>query len=127
MNLEDLTGKTLGGYEILRDSPSEYLQMGATIAWCHHERFDGGGYPRGLSGEDIHIFGRIVAIVDVFDALTSVRPYKGAWPLEQALDLLHEESGATFDSACVDAFMHNLAEVRRIMGELPDLQNGTRP
>ena len=115
------------GYEILRDSPSKYLQTGAVIALCHHEKFNGNGYPNGLAGDRIPIEARIVTVADVFDALTSVRPYKGAWPLEQALDLLHEESGTTFDSACVDAFMHNLPEVRRIMGELPDLQNGTGP
>ncbi len=99
------------GYEILRDSPSKYLQFGATIAWCHHERFDGGGYPRGLKGEAIPIEARIVAIADVLDALLSERPYKQAWPLEQALDLIHSESGRHFDPACVEALMINLDRI----------------
>jgi two-component system response regulator RpfG len=96
------------GYDILRDSPSEFLQYGATIAWCHHERFDGKGYPEGLRGEDIPLEARIVAIADVFDALLSERPYKPPWPLERALEEISNESGRHFDPACVEALLINL-------------------
>jgi two-component system response regulator RpfG len=99
------------GYEILRDSPSMYLQFGATIAWCHHEKFDGEGYPRGLKGGDIPMEARIVAIADVFDALLSERPYKGAWPVERALDLIRSESGKHFDPDCVEALLLNLDRI----------------
>lgn len=93
------------GYEILRDSKSRMLDLAALIAWTHHERFDGGGYPRGLSGEDIPLAGRIVAVADVFDALTTERPYKKAWELEQAIRWLRESAGGHFDPACVEAFL----------------------
>ena len=99
------------GYDILRDSPSKYLQFGATIAWCHHEKYNGEGYPRGLKGEAIPIEARIVAIADVFDALLSERPYKQAWSLEQALDLVLAESGRHFDPECVEALMDNLDRI----------------
>ncbi|MGM0520174.1 MAG: HD domain-containing phosphohydrolase [Campylobacterota bacterium] len=102
------------GYEILKDSQSEYLKAGATIAMQHHEKFDGSGYPNGKKGEEIHIFGRIVAIVDVFDALTSNRPYKKAWSFQEALDLLNNEKGKHFDPLLVDLFMKNINEVKDI-------------
>jgi two-component system response regulator RpfG len=85
------------GYEILQDSPSKYLQLGAEIALAHHERFDGSGYPYGLSGKHIPLAARIVAIADVFDALTSVRPYKEAWTVDKAYEYLVKESGKHFD------------------------------
>lgn len=93
------------GYEILRDSPAPLLQAAAEIAWSHHEKFDGTGYPRGLRGEAIPLFGRIVAVADVFDALTSERPYKKAWPLERARAFLEEQAGGHFDPAVVSAFL----------------------
>lgn len=99
------------GYEILRDSPSMYLQFGATIAWCHHEKYAGDGYPRGLKGDEIPIEARIVAIADVFDALLSERPYKQPWPVEQALDLIRKESGRHFDPECVEAMLLNLDRI----------------
>ena len=99
------------GYEILRDSPSKYLQFGATIAWCHHEKFNGRGYPRGLRGEAIPIEARIVAIADVFDALMSERPYKRAWTLDQTLELIRGESGQHFDPDCVEALLLNLDRI----------------
>tara|TARA_B100001063_G_C16710764_1_gene527868 strand:+ start:83 stop:1111 length:1029 start_codon:yes stop_codon:yes gene_type:complete len=102
------------GYEILKDSKSEYLQAGATIAINHHEKYDGSGYPKGLKGEDIHIYGRIVAVVDVFDALTSHRPYKKAWTFEDALNLLIEEKGKHFDPKVVELFVENIDEVKNI-------------
>jgi len=74
------------GYEILKDSPSPFVQMGAIIALHHHEKFDGTGYPRGLQGEEISIEARIAMVADVFDALITKRPYKEAWSLDSAFD-----------------------------------------
>jgi two-component system response regulator RpfG len=108
------------GHEILADSPSRYLQMGSVIALGHHEKFDGSGYPRGLSGEDIPLPARIVAVADVFDALMSSRPYKRAWTLQEALDYLKAESGRHFDPACVRAFVRRLDSVAAIMRDLGD-------
>ncbi len=102
------------GYEILKDSKSEYLQSGAQIALTHHEKYNGRGYPKGLVGDEIPIFGRIVAVVDVFDALTSNRPYKKAWSFEDALNLLKEESGQHFDPKIVDIFINNVDEIKEI-------------
>jgi len=93
------------GYELLKESPSKVMQAGAEISLTHHEKFDGTGYPKGLKGEEIPIFGRIVAVADVFDALTSERPYKRAWSLEDSRKFLEEGSGTHFDPACVDAFL----------------------
>jgi putative two-component system response regulator len=92
------------GYSILRDSDSLLIRTAATLAWTHHEKFDGSGYPNNLEGDEIPIFGRIVAVADVFDALTSVRPYKKAWLLEDAKQFLIDQSGTHFDPQCVEAF-----------------------
>lgn len=102
------------GYDILKDSKSKFLQAGAAIALSHHERFDGSGYPYNIKGEEIHIFGRIVSIADVFDALTSTRPYKKAWSFEDALQFLKEESGKHFDPKIVDLFLENIDEIKQI-------------
>jgi len=83
---------------------SAYLQLGAEIALTHHEWFDGNGYPSGIAGEDIPLAGRICAIADVFDALTSRRPYKGPWTTEQAVAQIRQQSGSQFDPVIVDAF-----------------------
>jgi putative two-component system response regulator len=93
------------GSRILADSPCELIQIGATIAAAHHERWDGSGYPRGLRGAEIPIEARVVAVADVFDALTTRRPYKEAMPLEAARQYLEEKKGREFDPACVDAFL----------------------
>ena len=108
------------GHEILAGSPSRYLKLGAIIALGHHEKYDGSGYPYGQAGEDIPLAARIVAIADVFDALTSVRPYKSAWTFDQALDFVKAESGKHFDPACVHAFEKRLDAVTAIMRELTD-------
>ena len=79
--------------------------MGATIAYAHHERFDGSGYPQGLAGEAIPIEARITAVADVFDALCSPRTYKKPWTIEQAFDYVQDERGRQFDPDCVDAFL----------------------
>jgi response regulator RpfG family c-di-GMP phosphodiesterase len=108
------------GYEILKDSSSAILQVGAAIALAHHEKFDGSGYPSGLQGEDIPIFSRIVAVADVFDALTSERPYKKAWTLERACELIKAESGTHFDPKCVDSFFDQWDEVLAIRERFKD-------
>lgn len=94
------------GHDILKGSSSSILRLGATIALTHHEKFDGSGYPHGLAGEAIPMEGRIVAVADVFDALTSARPYKPAWSMSRAVALLREGRGTHFDPACVDALFH---------------------
>ncbi|MBS1148004.1 MAG: Metal dependent phosphohydrolase, region [Proteobacteria bacterium] len=108
------------GHGILGDSPSRYLQMGAVIALGHHEKFDGTGYPHGLAGEAIPLPARIAAIADVFDALTSNRPYKLAWSFQEALQYIRSESGKHFDPACVRAFELRIDDVASIMHELGD-------
>lgn len=112
--IEIMKEHTLIGYEILANSSSKYLKAGAVIAISHHEKFDGTGYPKGLKGDDIPIFGRIVSIADVFDALTTKRPYKDAWPFEKAVDFITEERGKHFDPVFVDLFIENLSKIRQI-------------
>lgn len=108
------------GYEILKGSSSKVLQAGADIAKAHHEKFDGTGYPAGLVGQAIPIFSRIVAVADVFDALTSERPYKKAWALEQAVAHLEANSGSHFDPACVAVFMGQWPQVLEIRQRFKD-------
>ena len=108
------------GYEILRDSLSPLLQGADVVASAHHEKFDGSGYPQGLVGEDIPLFGRIVAVADVFDALTSERPYKKAWTLDAAVDFLKSNSGTHFDPRCVDAFLAAWPQVLEIRARYHD-------
>jgi len=108
------------GWEILKDSSSPILQMAADIALSHHERFDGSGYPLGLSGEAISLAGRIVAVADVFDALTSERPYKKPWPIARALDYLEQGRGSHFDPRCVDAFTQDWEAVLAIRARYHD-------
>ena len=110
------------GYEILKDSPSKYLRMGALIALGHHERFDGSGYPYGLVGDHIPLPARIVAVADVYDALTSKRPYKGAWLSEEAFKYLQGNRGIHFDPALIDAFLSVRDEALAIQEELKDVQ-----
>ena len=99
------------GVEILSGSDSVLMNMAAEIAQTHHEKWDGSGYPRALSGEDIPLSGRIVAIADVFDALTSERPYKDAWPVEKAIEYLQEQSGKHFDPQLVALFLEILPDI----------------
>ncbi len=108
------------GYELLSGSASPLLDCAAQIARTHHEKFDGSGYPRGLAGEAIPLHGRIVAVADVFDALTTERPYKRAWDIEHALRFLEEGAGNHFDPACVQAFIAGIEEVLRIRARHPD-------
>lgn len=104
----------LMGAEILGEHDSALLQMARTIALCHHEKFDGSGYPHRIAGEAIPIEARIVAIADVFDALTSVRPYKKAWEVDDAVALLLNEKGKHFDPELVDLFIAELPAMLEI-------------
>jgi putative two-component system response regulator len=108
------------GYRILVGSDATPLKIAATIAYTHHEKWDGNGYPRALKGEEIPLPGRIAAVADVFDALTSARPYKPAWKLEDALDLMKTNRGAHFDPNLVDAFFDALPEVLTIRSRFVD-------
>ncbi len=110
------------GYRILSGSDSELLKLAASIARTHHEKFDGSGYPRGLVGTDIPIEGRIVAVTDVFDALTSKRPYKPAWSTEDAISLLEDGRGRHFDGDLVDLFVAAMDEVLEIRRRFLDDQ-----
>lgn len=98
---------TTVGFEILDDSESELLRMAAAIALTHHEWFDGSGYPRGLSDTDIPVEGRIAAVADVFDALLSDRPYRPAFAVDEATQMMTSERGTHFDPAIVDALLEN--------------------
>ena len=111
---------TVIGHELLSGSESKVLQTAAVIAVSHHERYDGAGYPYGMRGEAIPLLGRIVAVADVFDALTSVRPYKDAWSLERSEAYLRENRGAHFDPVCVDAFFAAWDEVLGIHSRYQD-------
>ena len=101
---ERIKGHTTIGGRILADSVSNVLQAGEVIACTHHERWDGGGYPAGLAGEEIPLHGRLVALADVFDALTHARPYKPAWPLERAVAEIRREAGRQLDPELVRTF-----------------------
>ncbi|MDI4646755.1 HD-GYP domain-containing protein [Cohnella hashimotonis] len=111
------------GHQLLKGSRRELLAAAAIIAEQHHEKWDGSGYPNGLAGEDIHIFGRITAVADVFDALSAERVYKAAWPLDRIEKLFREERGRHFDPAVVDVFFDKLGELVDIRDRLNDGMN----
>ena len=108
------------GHEILKGSASKYVRMGALIALGHHERFDGTGYPNGLVGDHIPLCARIVAVADVYDALTSPRPYKPAWPAERAFQYLAGQRGRHFDARLVDAFISLRREIAEVQSQWQD-------
>ncbi len=112
---------TLFGEKILEGSSSPLIQLATIIAASHHEKWDGSGYPRKLKGSDIPIAGRIAAVADVFDALTTKRSYKKEWPLEDARQYLIDQRGQHFDPACVDAFLRRWDEVKGISSGAWDL------
>jgi putative two-component system response regulator len=116
---------TIGG-EILADSGLyPILSAGSIIALQHHEKWDGSGYPRRLSGEEIDVFARIVSIVDVFDALSSERPYKKAFPLDKSISIMKEGRGVFFDPTLFDLFLNNTAqfvEIREALKDAPEEQ-----
>jgi len=108
------------GWNMLHGGKQEIMVHAAIIAYQHHEKWNGRGYPNKLCGEVIHLYGRIVALADVFDALGSDRCYKKAWPLEKVLDLIHKESGEHFDPGLVEVFFNNLSEFLVIRERYPD-------
>lgn len=105
---------TIDGAKILERSSSPILQIGASIALTHHERWDGSGYPNHLKGEEIPVGGRVCAIVDVFDALTTERSYKQTIDKDEALQLIRDASGTLFDPALVRAFHEQFNEIKKI-------------
>ncbi|MBF0462661.1 MAG: HD domain-containing protein [Magnetococcales bacterium] len=108
------------GAKIFDGAEDKLLQTARVIALMHHEFWNGKGYPNKIKGEDILLVGRICAVADVFDALTSERPYKPAWPFEKAIAKIQEGSGEEFDPAVVRAFLAKQDEIRRIMNENRD-------
>lgn len=116
---EEMKKHTVYGFEILKDSDIDVLNMASKIALCHHEKYDGSGYPNGLKEEEIPIEARIVAVADVFDALTSERPYKKAFPVEQAVEIIEKGSGKHFDPKVVEAFkraIDKIIEIKKMYG-----------
>lgn len=112
------------GHQLLADSASPLLATAATIALSHHERWDGSGYPQGLAGEDIPLVGRIVAVADVFDALTSARPYKEAFSVERSVEILRQGAGSHLDERLVDLFVSELGAVLAARARLADRPDG---
>ncbi|OYY83920.1 MAG: hypothetical protein B7Y34_01115 [Methylophilales bacterium 16-45-9] len=102
------------GFNMLKSSKRRVLKAAAIIALEHHEHWDGNGYPKGKIGEDIHIYGRITAIADVFDALIAKRCYKEPWPIEKVLSLLHQENGKHFEPKLVHLIFENIEEILEI-------------
>ena len=108
------THATIGG-DIIGRHAGGMLAMAHQVAMTHHEKWDGSGYPNGLAGQQIPLVGRIVAIADVFDALTSSRPYKQAWPVDKALEYLQQQRGSHFDAELVDLFLAQMPAVLEVM------------
>ena len=117
---EIIKSHTISGYQILKNSKIPLLRLSAEIALTHHEKFNGKGYPKGLKEKEIPISGRICAVADVFDALTSKRPYKEPWSIEKAINFLKEQKGKHFDPACIDAFLNNLNEIIKVKEKFHD-------
>lgn len=111
------------GAKLLEGDDSDLMRMAREIALTHHEKWDGSGYPHGLSGEAIPMCGRIAALADVFDALTSERPYKKAWTVAAAVDLIKENRGRHFDPALVDAFLAVLPSIEEIRRHYAEPEN----
>ena len=99
----------------LKHSNRKFIKGASIIASQHHEKWDGSGYPQGLAGENIHIFGRIVALADVFDALTHERHYKKAWTIEESINYIKKEKGTHFDPTLVEILINKIDEVSQII------------
>lgn len=111
---------TVIGYEVLKRSNRDIMKTAAIIAHEHHERWDGTGYPRGLKEEEIHLYARITAITDVYDALGQKRSYKDAWPDEEIIEYLRKESGRMFDPKLIELFIENLDQMKTIKSRYPN-------
>jgi putative two-component system response regulator len=114
------------GHKMLDGSREPLLQVGAEIAWTHHERFDGGGYPRRLAGDEIPLAGRIVAVADVFDALISDRVYRSALPVDEVVEAMRAERGAQFDPVALEALLDAIPEALEIRDRFRDERNQLR-
>ena len=125
--VEVMRGHTLIGHDILQDVESEVAELAASIALGHHERWDGGGYPHGLSGHDIPLAARIAAIADTFDALTTDRVSKKALSLPNALHMMRAEKGRQFDPDLLDSFLGAIDHVMDIFNKYPDEVIPSRP
>ena len=121
----EMEDHTRMGHAMLAGTRSRVLRMAAEIALAHHERWDGSGYPQGLRGEQIPLAGRIAAVADVFDALTSVRSYKTAWSVANAFTYLHDNAGEQFDPACIAAFAGGRDEIAEVIRAMPDPDDDT--
>ncbi len=108
------------GADIIGQHSDELLQTAWMIALCHHEKWDGSGYPAGLKGEEIPLMARIAALADVFDALTTVRPYKRGWSVEEAVSFIESQAGSHFDPALIEPFKRVLPDMLRIREEFSD-------
>ena len=108
------------GARILSGSNRPVIQVAAIVAKQHHENWDGSGYPDGLSGEDIHLYGRLVAVADVYDALCSKRSYKPSWSCEDAVTFMREQRSIKFDPVLIDLFIENIALFEAIRARHPD-------
>lgn len=117
---EKMKEHTLIGHRLLENSSSKYLKEGGNIALHHHEKFDGTGYPQQLKAEEIPIFSRIAAIADVFDALTSNRPYKKKWSLNSSFEYLGNNKGTHFDPTLIDIFITNREKIHNIYNKYSD-------
>ena len=115
--IELLKKHTLIGYDILKNAKDPYLTTGRNIALTHHERYDGSGYPHGLKGHKIPIEGRIVALADVFDALTSERAYKKSWDFDEAVEYIKKQSAKQFDPDIVKIFVKNIKKIKKVYDE----------
>jgi len=112
---DTMKGHALSGEILLGEESAFLLKIASTIAGAHHEKWDGSGYPRGLSGESIPIEGRIVALADVFDALVTKRPYKEPWPINEVFEYISKESGKSFDPELVKVFLNNSDDIIHLM------------
>ncbi len=110
------------GANIFKGSTHPLHVASGIIALTHHEKYNGKGYPRGIAGENIHLYGRIVAVVDVFDALLSERPYKKPWPLEKVIELIKSDRGEHFDPVIVDCFLSSLKEILQVKDEMDAME-----
>ncbi len=108
------------GHDIFKSSKGRVMSTAAVVAWQHHEKWNGQGYPRGIAGEQIHIFARITAVADVFDALASERVYKRAWDIDKVMKLFEDERGRHLDPQMVDALVACLPEILEIRDQLND-------